>query len=115
MQKTQKGGSAKHEPGKTKPSDAASNAAHSASRDEAPSTYQQAVDESVEMTFPASDPISPSAAMHAEKETSTEVDDKDWKLEPGSAHQPSSDAAAGQGKPATKSGKSGKSGKSDKS
>ncbi|NSX06809.1 hypothetical protein [Cupriavidus gilardii] len=51
-------------------------------------TYQQAVDESVEMTFPASDPISPSAAMHAEKETSTERDDTDWEIEPGSAHQP---------------------------
>ncbi|MCA7086719.1 hypothetical protein K7G19_24335 [Cupriavidus sp. DB3] len=51
-------------------------------------TYQQAVDESVEMTFPASDPISPSAAMHAEKETSTDVDDTDWEIEPGSAHQP---------------------------
>ncbi len=51
-------------------------------------TYQQAVDESVEMTFPASDPISPSAAMHAEKQTSTDVDDTDWEIEPGSAHQP---------------------------
>ncbi|WP_422650571.1 hypothetical protein OJJOAM_003509 [Cupriavidus sp. H18C1] len=40
------------------------------------------------MTFPASDPISPSAAMHAEKETSTDVDDTDWEIEPGSAHQP---------------------------
>ncbi len=78
-------------------------------------TYQQAVDESVEMTFPASDPISPSAAMHAEKETSTDVDDTDWEIEPGSAHQPegtrpaaerkgaAEGAAKGAAKSATKS------------
>ncbi|MGO4331178.1 hypothetical protein AB4Z48_15235 [Cupriavidus sp. 2TAF22] len=53
-----------------------------------PATYQQAVDESLDMTFPASDPISPSAAMHAEKQTSTPRDDKDWHLTPGSEHQP---------------------------
>lgn len=47
-------------------------------------TYQELLDESLEETFPASDPISPSAAMHAEKQVSTPKDDKDWTLKPGS-------------------------------
>ncbi|MDW3683447.1 hypothetical protein RA280_17180 [Cupriavidus sp. CV2] len=54
----------------------------------APATYQEAVDDSLDMTFPASDPISPSAAMHAEKKTSTPRDDTDWSLKRGSEHQP---------------------------
>lgn len=53
-----------------------------------PATYQEAVDDSLDMTFPASDPISPGAAMHAEKETSTPRDDTDWQLKRGSEHQP---------------------------
>jgi hypothetical protein len=56
--------------------------------DKPAATYQEAVDESLDMTFPASDPISPSAAMHAEKKTATKVDEKDWDLKPGSTHQP---------------------------
>ncbi len=67
-------------------------------------TYQQAVDESVEMTFPASDPISPSAAMHAEKQTSTDVDDTDWEIEPGSAHQPEGARPAAERKGAAAKG-----------
>lgn len=55
--------------------------------DECP-TYQEVIDESLEMTFPASDPISPSAAMHAEKRVQTERDKTDWKLSPGSETQP---------------------------
>lgn len=51
-------------------------------------TYQAAIDESLEMTFPASDPISPSAAMHAEERVRTERDKTDWKLAPGSENQP---------------------------
>ena len=47
-------------------------------------TYQELLDESLEETFPASDPISPSAAMHADKQVSTAKDDKDWELKPGS-------------------------------
>lgn len=58
------------------------------SRDDDIQTYQQAIDESLEMTFPASDPISPSAAMHTEKRVNTEVDATDWTLEPGSENQP---------------------------
>ncbi|HMC17188.1 MAG TPA: hypothetical protein VKI18_16245 [Albitalea sp.] len=46
-------------------------------------TYQELLDESLDETFPASDPISPSAAMHADKQVSTGKDDVDWQLEPG--------------------------------
>lgn len=59
-------------------------------------TYQEAVDDSLDMTFPASDPISPSAAMHAEKRTQTAQDEKDWHLKPGSEHQPAGKPAAEQ-------------------
>ena len=45
-------------------------------------TYQELLDESLDETFPASDPISPSAAMHAEKQVSTAKDEKDWTLKP---------------------------------
>ncbi|EON19974.1 hypothetical protein ASL20_12880 [Cupriavidus necator] len=61
-------------------------------------TYQAAVDDSLEMTFPASDPISPSAAMHAEKKTQTARDDVDWKLKRGSDEQPVGAKPAGQRK-----------------
>lgn len=64
-------------------------------------TYQGAVDDSLEMTFPASDPISPSAAMHAEKKTQTHRDDVDWKLKRGSEHQPAGAKPAGHRKGAT--------------
>ncbi|OZI30491.1 hypothetical protein CAL29_20950 [Bordetella genomosp. 10] len=47
-------------------------------------TYQEALDEAVEESFPASDPISPSVAEKADREVSTPKDDKDWKLKPGS-------------------------------
>jgi hypothetical protein len=47
-------------------------------------TYQELLDEALEETFPASDPISPSAAMSAGKPISTERDGTDWELEPGS-------------------------------
>ncbi len=50
-------------------------------------TYQELLDESLDETFPASDPISPSAAMHAEKEICTDKDCTDWTLKPG-AHKP---------------------------
>jgi hypothetical protein len=46
-------------------------------------TYQELLDESLDQTFPASDPISPSAAMHAEQKIETERDAHDWKLKPG--------------------------------
>lgn len=52
-------------------------------------TYQSAVDASLEMTFPASDPISPGAAMHTEQQVSTLRDETDWKLAAGSKSPPS--------------------------
>ena len=45
-------------------------------------TYQELLDEALDETFPASDPISPSAAERAEREISTPKDEKDWKLKP---------------------------------
>lgn len=51
-------------------------------------TYQELLDKSLDMTFPASDPISPTAAMHAEEmATKSKSGQTDWKLQPG-AHQP---------------------------
>jgi len=46
-------------------------------------TYQELLDESLDETFPASDPISPSAAMHADRQIATDKDTTDWTLKPG--------------------------------
>lgn len=51
-------------------------------------TYQELLDEALDETFPASDPISPTAAMHAERQIMTGRDDKDWTLVPGADHPP---------------------------
>lgn len=51
-------------------------------------TYQELLDESLDETFPASDPISPSAAMHAERQVATGKDDVDWQLKPGAQKPP---------------------------
>ncbi|MBL8286674.1 MAG: YtxH domain-containing protein [Rubrivivax sp.] len=48
-------------------------------------TYQESLDDALAQTFPASDPISPSSAMHAERATRTHRDAHDWKLKPGSS------------------------------
>lgn len=48
-------------------------------------TYQELLDESLDQTFPASDPISPGAAINAERRTSTEKDEVDWELKPSQA------------------------------
>ncbi|CAN5322606.1 hypothetical protein BH09PSE5_BH09PSE5_06140 [soil metagenome] len=45
-------------------------------------TYQELLDESLDQTFPASDPISPSAAMHAEHALESEANSVDWTLNP---------------------------------
>ncbi|MBX3619101.1 MAG: hypothetical protein KF891_03795 [Rhizobacter sp.] len=69
-------------------------------------TYQELLDEALDETFPASDPISPSAAMAAEKRIQTEKDKTDWTLKPGAcapAAEGEADAPAkGRGKPAAK-------------
>lgn len=51
-------------------------------------TYQELLDESLDETFPASDPISPSAAMHAARRVATGKDDVDWQLQPGADRPP---------------------------
>jgi hypothetical protein len=51
-------------------------------------SYQELLDEALDETFPASDPISPSAAMAAEKRISTAKDDTDWTLKPGAGKPP---------------------------
>lgn len=48
-------------------------------------TYQELLDESLDQTFPASDPISPSAAMHAEQVIQSARDSRDWSLAPEGA------------------------------
>jgi len=50
-------------------------------RDRVP-TYQELLDEALDETFPASDPISPSAAMHAHRQVATAKDEVDWQVEP---------------------------------
>jgi hypothetical protein len=45
-----------------------------------PSTYQEFLDEALDETFPASDPISPSAAMYAEERIQTAKDKVDWQV-----------------------------------
>ena len=72
-------------------------------------TYQELLDEALDQTFPASDPISPSAAMHAEKQIKTDKDKKDWTLKPGAdpalhedEHKPAPKAASAEAKPRRK-------------
>lgn len=55
-------------------------------------TYQELLDEALDMTFPASDPISPSAAMHAEERLQTARDRTDWKLQREADRTPGGDA-----------------------
>jgi hypothetical protein len=52
-------------------------------------TYQQLLDEALEETFPASDPISPTAAMSADEPVATPRDTTDWTLDPLGAPAPS--------------------------
>ena len=51
-------------------------------------TYQELLDEALQQTVPASDPISPSAAMSADQRISTGRDGVDWVLQPGKSGQP---------------------------
>jgi hypothetical protein len=46
-------------------------------------TYQEALDEAVEQSFPASDPIAPGGSDKADREISTGKDEKDWARKPG--------------------------------
>ena len=71
---------------KTKNSSASISASAGARDKEAatdvPQTYQESLDEALDETFPASDPISPSAALHAEERIQTAKDKVDWKTNP---------------------------------
>lgn len=46
-------------------------------------SYQELLDEALESTFPASDPIAASAAMHVHEPHTSTRDAKDWTLKPG--------------------------------
>lgn len=46
-------------------------------------TYQELLDDALDQTFPASDPISPSAAMHTHALLHSAENPKDWTLRPG--------------------------------
>jgi hypothetical protein len=60
-------------------------------------SYQELLDESLDETFPASDPISPGAAMHAAKRVESGKDEVDWELKPGAdAPAPAKKKASGE-------------------
>ena len=71
-------------------------------------TYQELLDDALDQTFPASDPISPTAAMHTEAETASPRDDTDWTLKPGAAkpcaNPPCHTEEEASGQPAASSG-----------
>ena len=50
-------------------------------------TYQDLLDESLQETFPASDPIAPTAARHTGKRVSTSKNAIDWQVVPGSVQK----------------------------
>lgn len=45
-------------------------------------TYQELLDDASDGSFPASDPPATSAAEHTAQPVRTEMDDRDWKLQP---------------------------------
>ena len=47
-------------------------------------TYQALLDESLSLTFPASDPICTTAALHCGRPCDTPANPSDWHLDPGS-------------------------------
>jgi hypothetical protein len=70
-------------------------------------TYQELLDDALDQTFPASDPISPSAAMHAEEQAEKSgKDEADWKLKPGAGQPAGSAPAAGASTAASPTGTS---------
>ncbi len=54
------------------------------SKPEPNKTYQQTLDDALEDTFPASDPIAPGAAAHPVQPAHHTGEDADWHLKPGS-------------------------------
>lgn len=59
-------------------------------------TYQELLDEALDQTFPASDPISPGAAMHADRQIATGKDGTDWTLKPGQCDPGRNPSATGR-------------------
>lgn len=64
-------------------SQSATSTASSKAKPEAttPMTYQDGLDEALEETFPASDPIAPSPASRGEKPIATPTNPVDWKVD----------------------------------
>lgn len=58
-------------------------------------TYQEALDEALDDTFPASDPPSTSVATHVHRPCTTGRDAHDWTLDPGASVPPKPAAPAG--------------------
>ncbi len=59
-------------------------------------TYQEALDEALENTFPASDPVAPGAAAQPREPQPTPRDRRDWALEPGAGDPANANAATAQ-------------------
>ncbi|VCU71738.1 hypothetical protein PIGHUM_03826 [Pigmentiphaga humi] len=51
-------------------------------KDENLPTYQEQLDEALEDSFPASDPIAPGTGAQTGKPVKTGKDDKDWEVKP---------------------------------
>lgn len=51
-------------------------------------TYQKTLDEALQDTFPASDPIAPGAAAEPQEPAHQTAETVDWHLKPGSKRQP---------------------------
>ncbi|WP_119156943.1 hypothetical protein [Caldimonas tepidiphila] len=85
-----------------------SKAPHDAKEDKVP-TYQELLDESLEETFPASDPISPGAAAHPTRPVATDKDDRDWQLQPAGEREAPDDGSglSSDGKQERSQGRSG--------
>lgn len=54
-------------------------------------TYQELLDEALEDTFPASDPIAVGAASKPKAPAPNARDERDWKLEPSASPAPEAD------------------------
>jgi hypothetical protein len=62
-------------------------------------SYQELLDQALDDTFPASDPIATSAAMHVHEPRTTPRDGRDWTLKPGACPPVGQAGDDGQGNP----------------
>lgn len=72
---------------------------HAASPQAKVPTYQDLLDETLDNTFPASDPIAASAATHVREPHTTARDTHDWTLEPGACKPVGQACDDGKGRP----------------